>query len=457
MIYFALSFKMGRILNLTEGSITGRLLRYTVPMMAGSLMQQCYNIADTLIVGRFVGAGALAAVGSSYTLMVFLVSVLLGLSMGSGTVMSMKFGAGDGSGLRRSLYAAFVLTAGVSVLLNAAAFIFMERIMYLLQVPDDVFGLMEDYLEIIFCGIFLTFIYNFFASVLRAVGDSLTPLWFLGGSVVLNIALDLVFILLFGMGVKGAAWATVISQGVSAAGVLVYVLVKCPELRPRREDMRMDMAALKEIASFSSLTCIQQSVMNLGILAVQGIVNGFGTAVMAAFAAAVKIDSFAYMPVQEFGNAFSTFVAQNFGAGKKDRIRRGLVNAFAVSVLFSSVISVSVFLLARPLMLVFVQPDQTEIIRTGIQYLRIEGAFYPGIAVLFLFYGYFRAIRMPSVSVLLTVLSLGTRVALSYWLSAVPAIGAVGIWWSIPIGWAIADAAGFIAMRVCRGRMAAER
>ena len=163
--------------------------------------------------------------------------------------------------------------------------------------------------------------------------------------------------------------------------------------------------------------------MNLGILMVQGLVNSFGTVVMAAFAAAIKIDSFAYMPVQEFGNAFSTFIAQNFGARKEERIRKGVKSALITTVLFSLVISILVFLFAKPLMLIFVRPHETEILNIGISYLRIEGAFYCGIGILFLLYGYYRAIRMPGMSVVLTVVSLGTRVALSYWLAGIPAIG----------------------------------
>lgn len=429
---------------MTVGGITSTLLRFTLPMMLGSLMQQCYNIADTLIVGRCIGPEALAAVGSAYSLMVFLTSVLLGLAMGSGTVFSLQFGAGNFRGLRRSIYVSLVLIGCVTAVLTAAAFLLTDPILRLLQVPSEIYSMLRIYLLIIFGGIPLTFLYNFYAALLRAVGDSVTPLCFLGISVVLNIGLDLLFILVFDMGVGGAALATVMAQGVSAIGLMLYVLGRRPELRLRKEDMHFDRVSVKEIVSFSSLTCVQQSVMNFGILMVQGLVNSFGTAVMAAFAAAVKIDSFAYMPVQEFGNAFSTFVAQNFGAGKQARIRRGVRSALVTSVLFSLAVSVAVFLLARPLMLIFVRAEETEIIRIGVQYLRIEGVFYFGIGILFLLYGYYRAIRMPGMSVVLTVLSLGTRVVLAYALAAIPSVGVTGIWWSIPIGWALADAVGII-------------
>ncbi|WP_278932568.1 MATE family efflux transporter [Parabacteroides johnsonii] len=436
--------------DLTQGGITTTLLQFTLPMLAGSLLQQCYNIADTLIVGQCIGSNALAAVGSAYTLMVFLISILLGLSMGSGTVFSLQYGAGDLPALQRSIYVSFLLIGTVTVLLNVAVFLWLDPILRWLQVPYDVYPLMRNYLWIIFWGIAFTFLYNFYAALLRAVGDSVTPLWFLAVSVVLNIGLDLFLILVLDQGIEGAAVATVIAQGMAASGILLYTYKTLPELRLHREDMRFDRSSLKEITSFSTLTCVQQSVMNFGILMVQGLVNSFGTAVMAAFAAAVKIDSFAYMPVQEFGNAFSTFVAQNFGARKGDRIRRGVRSAFLITIVFSLVISLLVFFFAKPLMLIFVRPDEAEILRIGTEYLRIEGTFYLGIGILFLLYGYYRAIRMPGMSVVLTILSLGTRVVLSYWLASIPSIGVTGIWWSIPIGWFLADLVGIAYYRYRR-------
>lgn len=440
-------------LNLTQGGITGTLLRFTLPMMAGALLQQCYNIADTLIVGQFVGPEALAAVGSAYTLMVFLCSILLGLSLGSSTVFSQQYGRGSLSALRHSTWVSFVLILAITVVLNVAAFLALDPILRFLQVPAEVYPLMRDYLWIIFWGILFTFIYNFYAALLRAVGDSVTPLWFLSLSVVLNIGLDLFFILSLDWGIEGAAAATVIAQGAAALGIVIYTYRKRPELKIRRNEIYLDRATLKEITEFSTLTCVQQSVMNLGILMVQGLVNSFGTVVMAAFAAAVKIDAFAYMPVQEFGNAFSTFVAQNFGARKRQRIRRGIRQALLITCLFSLAVSLLIFLFAEPLMLIFVKPDEVEILRIGAQYLRIEGAFYALIGILFLLYGYYRSVRMPGMSVVLTVLSLGTRVALSYALASLPAVGVTGIWWSIPIGWFIADLVGIVYYKLSSARV----
>ena len=427
--------------DLTRGPVMRSMLLFAIPMILGDLLQQCYNVADTLIVGRFVGTGALAAVGSSYSLMTFLTSILLGLCMGSGALFSMHFGRRDADGLRESLVSSFVLIAAVAAALSAASFACLDLIRVFLQVPAEVWGLMRAYLAIIFAGIPAVFLYNYFASFLRAVGNSVVPLAFLAVSACLNIALDLWFVLGLGRGVAGAAEATVIAQYVSGVGIAAYALARRSEFRGLGRHLRIRAACLREVASYSFLTCLQQSVMNLGILMVQGLVNSFGPTIMAAFAAAVKIDSFAYLPVQDFGNAFSTFIAQNYGAKQPERIRAGLKGAAAASVGFGAVLSAAVWFFAAPLMGLFVDAGEAAVIAEGVRYLHIEGAFYYGIGCLFLLYGLYRALGRPGMSVVLTVISLGTRVALAYLLSATP-LGVTGIWWAVPIGWALADAAG---------------
>ena len=436
--------------DLINGSITKNLLRFALPLMLGNLLQQFYNIADTLIVGRFLGSSALAAVGSAYTLMTFLTSILLGLCMGSGAVFSIRYGERDFDALKNGIFTSFSLIAAVTLLLNGIVFLCIDPIMELLQVPTDVYPLMREYLWIIFVGITATFLYNFFASLLRAVGNSVLPLVFLAVSAVLNIGLDLLFVLSFHWGVGGAAAATVIAQYVSGIGILLCTLIRFPEFRVGRKHLRFRSSTLKEISGLSFLTCIQQSVMNFGILMVQGLVNSFGTAVMSAFAAAVKIDSFAYMPVQDFGNAFSTFIAQNYGAKKTARITAGVKSAVRTSMLFCLLVSAFVFIFARPLIEIFVLLEEVEIIAIGVRYLRIEGAFYCGIGLLFLLYGYYRAVKKPGMSIVLTVISLGTRVLLAYLLSAIPFFGVTGIWISVPIGWFLADLVGFLYYRRCR-------
>lgn len=330
---------------------------------------------------------------------------------------------------------------GITPAINIAVFVLLNPILAFLRVPQAVLPGISEYLRIIFRGLSATSLYNFFSHLLRALGNSAAPVLFLALSAGMNVGLDLLFVLGFHRGIAGAAWATVASQIVSGVGLMIYRIAKCNDILPKRNDFRFSRRILSEILNLSSLTCAQQSVMNFGILMVQGLVNSFGPTIMAAFAAAVKIDTFAYLPVQDFGNAYSTFAAQNFGAGNETRIREGTRKAF----LISAVLSVLVVAFAETLMGIFVDPTATAIIAAGARYLRIEGAFYAGIGCLFLLYGYFRAIQKPMVSVVLTVISLGTRIALAYVLSAF--CGETGVWAAIPIGWALADAAGLILMK----------
>ena len=427
--------------DLTHGSITKGLLLFALPMIAGNLLQQLYNIADTLIVGQALGRNALAAVGSAYTLMVFLTSIFLGLSMGAGALFSICLGRGDKKALRAAVAHAFALIGAVTLVLNLGVYLLADPILRFLQIPHELYSSMRDYLLIIFGGLAATFLYNFFACLLRAVGNSVVPLWFLGISALLNIGLDLLFVPVLHFGVAGAASATVIAQYVSGGGLTLYTILRCRELLPRREDLHFNGRILRELADLSLLTCAQQSAMNFGILLVQRLVDSFGPVIMAAFAAAVKIDSFAYLPVQDFGNAFSTFAAQNYGAGQTERLRQGFRTATAVSAAFSCAISAMVVLFARPLMRIFVQAGETEVLAAGVRYLRIEGAFYAGIGCLFLLYGFYRAVQRPGMSVVLTVISLGTRVALAYALAG--PVGEAGIWAAIPIGWFLADFVGY--------------
>ena len=428
--------------ELTKGPVMQTMLRFAVPMILGDLLQQCYNIADTLIVGRYLGESALAAVGSAFSLMTFLTSIILGLAMGSGTVFSIRYGQKDEKGLKEGILASFALLASVTVILNILVFAGLDLIIWFLRTPEELVQMMRDYLSVIFAGLVGIFLYNFFASLLRSLGNSVVPLVFLAVSACLNIVLDLWFVTGLHRGVAGAAEATVIAQYVSGIGIAIYTFVKFPQLLRREQGVCLRKSRVKEITSFSALTCMQQSIMNLGILAVQGLVNSFGTTIMAAFAAAVKIDAFAYLPVQDFGNAFSIFTAQNYGAKKPERIKKGIRTAVLVSVSFSLLISLCVCLFAAPLMSLFIDASEDAVIAEGARYLRIEGAFYFMIGILFLLYGLYRALGRPGMSVVLTVVSLGTRVALAYALSAVPAFGVVGIWWSVPIGWFLADALG---------------
>ena len=462
--------------DLTQGHILKTLLLFAVPMILGNLLQQFYNITDTINVGRFIGADALAAVGSAYTLMTFLTSVIIGLCMGCGALFSMYYGAKRMDDLKESLWVSFWLILAVTAVIYGIVFAGTDGILRLLQTPEEIYDLMYDYVRIIFIGIGFTFLYNYFAFVLRAVGNSVLPLIFLAVSTILNVVLDLWFVTGLDLGVAGAAAATVIAQAAAGIGITGAALFsgsagkdknsprpdlprsrdtalstgntrRISPLFPEKQHRRFRKEMLLQVGQYAAFTCMQQSVMNFGILMIQGLVNSFGTVVMAAFAAAVKIDTLAYMPVQEFGNAFSLFISQNHGAGEKNRVRRGIVVSVRISVIFCIIISMTVWLFARPFMQIFVDPGETAIISEGVRYLHIEGAFYWGIGCLFLLYGLYRAIGKPAMSLVLTVISLGTRVVLAYLLAPSTPLGVTAIWWAIPIGWILADLTGFLYYR----------
>ena len=397
---------MARSTDLTKGNITRGLWGFALPLMLGNVLQQLYNLVDTWVVGRYVGDNALAAVGSSYTLMTFLTSVIIGLCLGSSSFVSMAYGRKDVKAIRNGIFLSSSMIGAIAVVIMALFYILVDKIILLLQVPYEIAGDMKEYLIYVFIGFIAIYIYNYVSNILRGIGNSVVPLVFLSVSVVLNIFLDILFVAGFNMGIKGAAAATVIAQYISGIGIFIYMIAAYPEYRIHKDDMQFNKENITNIFSLSGFTCLQQSVMNFGILCVQGIVNSFGTVIMAAFAVAVKIDTIAYMPVQDFGNAFSVFVAQNYGSGQRQRIKKGIKQSVVSVIIFCVCISAVVCGFAGTFMGIFVDNSSVDVINAGAVYLRIEGTFYIGIGILFMLYGYYRAINKPMMSVVLTVISL---------------------------------------------------
>lgn len=478
-------------INLTKGKVTSSMMRFAMPMILGNLLQQFYNIADTWVVGRFVGSDALASVGSAYTLMTFVTSILIGLCMGCGALFSFYYGADDKERFGASIQTSFVLVGGFSVVLCILVMSGMNGILDFLNIPDELLVQMYHYVQIVMPGMVFIFLYNFYAYVLRSIGNSKVPLYFLAASSLLNVGLDILFVVGFHWSLEGAGIATLISQILAGVGLMIYAWNLDEQFRIRPSAWSQTDKPYRSIIKYSVSSSLQQSVMNFGILLVQGMVNSFGTAAMAAFAAAVKIDTFAYMPAQEYANAYSIFVSQNFGAGRKAevskncessencrnvedcenhenarnrknvkngknaadaesrrnydiRIKKGTKSACTISLSFCALVSIVVFIFAKYLLYVFIDPSETEIVSIGIDYLHVEGTFYIGIGLLFLWYAYFRGINRPGMSLVLTIISLGTRVLIAFISTNVPALGLNGIWWAVPIGWFLADVVGFI-------------
>lgn len=435
------------ITDMTRGNPTTTILKFSFPMLVGNLFQQLYNIVDSVVVGRFIGKGALAAVGSSFMLMNFFSFVIIGLCMGASIVYSYYFGEKNYSNLRKTIYISFLSIGIFTVLLSILLVFNTERMLFFINTPADILGDARIYLKVIFGSLIFTYLFNVCSALLRSIGDSKTPLYFLILAALINIALDLIFVIVYDMGVLGVAVATAIAQGVSSILCLVYGFTKISFIRLTKEDMVFDKDIAIVVAKYSFLTSIQQSIMTFGMVCVQGIVNTFGADTIAAFTAAGKIDSIAYLPVQDFGNAFSTYVAQNKGANNMKRIREGIKSAVKTIIIFCVILSFLIYISADKLMTIFVAASETNVIDIGVEYLSIISIFYVLIGFLFMFYGFFRGIGELNISLFLTVLSLGTRVFMAYTLSKIPQIGQKGIWWSVPIGWIIADSVGFILYR----------
>ncbi len=432
--------------DLITKPIFSSITLFAIPMLLGNLLQQLYNIVDTWVVGKYIGTEALASVGAIFALMVFLTSVLLGLCMGSGVVFAQDYGKNNQPQLIRRVGTAFVGIAAITVLVTLTAYFGIDILLQLMHIPTKLLSMTKQYLQIVLLGIPAVFLYNFFAGYLKAIGDSLRPLIVLVLSTVINIVLDLYFVVGQNRGIEGVATATVLAQYISGIGMMLICFFSDAPVRQAFRKLHFQTVDVRILGRYSFYTCLQQSVMNFGILMVQGIVNSFGTVVMAAFSAGVKIDAFAYMPAQEYGNAFSTFMAQNDGAGKHERVKKGIHCGVLTTGAYCLLSSFVLYVFAEPLMKIFVDASEHEVIAIGVEYLHIEGIFYIGIGVLFLWYGLYRALGRPEMSLVLTVVSLGTRYLLAK-ITSLTAIGVNGIWWSIPIGWALADLVGLIYWR----------
>lgn len=435
------------VTDMTEGNPISILLKFTFPMLIGNLFQQLYNIVDSVVVGRFIGKNALASVGSSFMLMNFFSFVIIGLCMGASIVYSYYFGEKNHEKIRQSIFISFVFIGGFSIILSIVLFLTTDNMLALINTPLEIFQDSSRYLKIIFSGLFFVFLYNGSAAVLRSIGDSRTPLMFLILSAIINISLDLLFVIKFKMGVEGVAYATIIAQGVSSILCILYGLKKIPLIRIGKKDMVFNRTLMKELGKYSFLTSIQQSIMTFGMVCVQGVVNTFGSNTIAAFASAGKIESIAYLPLQDFGNAFGTYVAQNKGAKKFKRIKDGVRSAIKVILIFGITMSILVNLSASKLMTIFLDGTEIQVIEIGVEYLKILSTFFIFIGFLFMFYGYFRGIGALNISLILTIISLGTRVFIAYTFSQIEEVGRLAIWWATPIGWILADFSGFLFYR----------
>lgn len=422
--------------DLTKGNETTQLILFALPMLLGNIFQQFYNMVDSFVVGRFVGTTALAAVGTSFPIIFFMLSLIMGVTMGSTVLISQFFGARDHEKLKKVISTSYIFLFLAGIVMSFIGVFSAGFILRAMSVPADVMPEAAAYLRIIFAGMLATFGYNGVAAMLRGLGDSKTPLYLLIASTLMNIVLDLTFVLVFHWGVAGVAWATIISQAVSFIGAIILLARRKEYVAPDFRHLEWDKEIFSKMIKIGLPTGIQQTMVSLGMMVLSRIVNEFGPVTMAAYTAAARIDSIASLPAMNLSQAITTFTGQNIGAGKAERVKRGHLSAIAVNTAISLVITIAVLLFSKNLMGLFT--TNAEVIAIGSEYLVIVGIFYVLFGIMFINNGVMRGagdVFIPMINTLLALWLVRLPCALLF--TRVFNMGTSGIWWSIPAGWGI--------------------
>lgn len=418
--------------DLTTGHEGRSIFLFAMPMFIGSLFQQLYNTADSVIVGRFIGKNAMAAVSGANPIMFLLASLLIGICLGFSILLSQFYGSKDTEKVVATIDTASIFVVLSSIVITILGLTFCGSILKFMNTPSIVFDQSKLYLTIIFAGIFFSAGYNFISSVLMGLGDSITPLYFLIFASILNILLDLVFIVKLGMGVEGVAFATVISQGASFIISVIYLNKKHPLLKIKMKNLIYDNDIFKMGLKLGIPSGIQQMLFAFGNIALQTLVNNYGTSAMAAFGAGSKVETFIALPIMNLGSAVSTFVAQNIGAGEKERVKRGVKSSIKMALYMSLVISALIIIYRSNLILLF--NSDKDVISIGSQYLLIIGPFFVFIGISFILSSAIKGAGDSMFAMLSSVFSLWlVRIPAAYILSKF--FGVNGIWMGIPIGW----------------------
>jgi putative MATE family efflux protein len=428
--------------NLTEGSEARGIISFAVPMLIGNVFQQMYMMVDSVVVGRGVGKEALAAVGASFPIIFLMVSLIIGITMGASIMLSQYFGARDTDKLKKTIDTTVIFLLITAVLATVAGLIFSGPILKVLRTPDAVFPLARQYLNVMFAGMVFMFGYNTVSAILRGLGDSKNPLYFLIIASIVNIVLDLLFVMVFHWGVAGAAWATVISQGVSLVVGVIY-MQRSPYgyLHVHPKTIRFDREIFRNMLKIGLPTGIQQSLVSLGFIALTRIVNPFGTNVIAGYTAASRLDSFAAMPAMNLSIAMSTFVGQNMGAQKQERVRKGYISTMLMSGVISLVMTVIMIIFRHALIGLFAKDP--AVVEIGAEYLLIVSSFYVVFSSMFITGGVLRGAGDTLTQMVFTLVALWVvRIPVSALLSS--NLGSPGIWWGIPAGWVVGFTASFL-------------
>lgn len=427
-------------MNMTTGKPMSLLIKFSIPMLLGNLFQQVYNLADSVIVGKLVGSDALAAIGATNSITFLFFALCNGIGAGGGIVTSQSFGRGDSKDVKKCISNTGYIMVLFPLCVGIAAYFLARPILNILNTPDNIIGDSLTYLRIMAIGIVFVSMYNYISSMLRALGDSKTPLYFLIFSCILNVFLDIFFVYSLGMGVMGAGVATVISQFLSGVGCALFAWKKNEYFRLKKDDMQIDHNITRSVIKLGVPLSLQFSLISISCMALQRVVNSFGPVVIAAFTATSRVEQLIHQPYTTLGTALSTYTGQNFGARKRDRIIAGYRKSLLLMVVFSAVMLPVMYLFGDDIMGFFV--DETEVITTGAKALQITSLFYVFLGVIYVVRGVLNGMGDAFFALLNGIVEVIGRFTVPILLVSIPLFGVWGIWWSVGIVWFIS---GFTA------------
>ncbi|HAX73403.1 MAG TPA: MATE family efflux transporter, partial [Firmicutes bacterium] len=419
--------------DMTKGNPIKLILAFMVPILIGNLFQQVYNMVDTAIVGQFVGVEALAAVGSTGGITFLVVGFIIGFTHGFSVIISQLYGSNDEEGIKKAVGMSLLLSIAATIVITILTVLLVTPILKLMNTPSDIIEYSASYIRILFLGTAATVAYNLFASILRALGDSKTPLYFLIIASVLNIVLDLVFIINFNMGVSGAALATVISQSISAILCYIYIKKKTNVLTLEKHHYKIDKVLIRELLFISIPMALQYSITAIGVMIVQVAINGFGSTTVAAYTAATKAEQVVMQPSIAIGLTLATYVGQNLGAKKYDRIKDGVKKGLYMTVIYNILSAIFIMTFGKHIIGLFVAEGATDVMDIALTYISISAFFYPVLGVLFLYRYSLQGLGNAKIPMYSGIVELGMRCAIAFTLPAV--IGFYGICVASPAAW----------------------
>ncbi|MDY3766087.1 MAG: MATE family efflux transporter [Lachnospiraceae bacterium] len=431
--------------DLTEGKAQSVLWKFTLPLFISVIFQQLYNIADSVIAGKFAGENALAAVGASYPITMIFMAIAVGSNIGCSVIISQLFGAKKYGAMKTAVSTTLVTAFMLSMILTVAGVLGSGAMMHMVNTPDNIFEDGDLYLKIYIGGFTFLFLYNVATGIFTSLGDSKTPLYFLIGSSLGNIVLDYLFVAIFHWGVAGVAWATFLAQGIACVLALLTVLRRLKTVKTEESWQLFSGSMLKKISIVAIPSILQQSFISIGNIFIQSLINSFGSSVIAGYSAAIKLNTFTITSFSTLGNATSNFTAQNLGAGKTERVRKGFIASVEMGMCIALPFFIAFFFFGRQMISMFMNSDSEVAMETGIQFLKIVTPFYFVVALKILADGVMRGAGAMQMFMISTFLDLILRVVLSYILAGI--FGTLGIWLSWPIGWTIGTAVSLMFYR----------